>query len=49
MFMKRVCVSADLRVDRGMPSRLHSTMTVEDGGGLTLQGNTTVCPTKAST
>lgn len=24
-------------------------MTVEDGGGLTLQGSTTVCPTKAST
>lgn len=32
-----------------MPSLLHSTMTVEDGGGLTLQGSTTVWPTKAST
>lgn len=32
-----------------MPSLLHSTMMVEDGGGLTLQGSTTVWPTKAST
>lgn len=36
-------------MDRGIPSLLHSTVTVEDGGGLTLQGSTTVCPTKAST
>ena len=32
-----------------MPSLLHSTMTVEEGGGLTLQGSTTVWLTKAST
>lgn len=32
-----------------MPSLLHSATTVEDGGGLTLQGNTTVWPTNAST
>lgn len=32
-----------------MPSLLHSTTTVDDGGGLTLQGNTTVWPTNAST
>lgn len=42
-------VSPDLLVDRGTPSLLHSTETVEDGGGLTLQGSTTVWPTKAST
>lgn len=44
-----VCISTHLWVDRGTPSLLHSTITVEDGGGLTLQGSTTVCPTKAST
>lgn len=44
-----VSVSPDLLVDRGTPSLLHSTETVEDGGGLTLQGSTTVWPTKAST
>lgn len=43
------CVSADLRVDRGTPSLLHSTVTEEDGGGLTRQGSTAVWPTKAST
>lgn len=42
-------MSPDLLLDRGTPSLLHSTETVEDGGGLTLQGSTTVCPTKAST
>lgn len=42
-------MSPDLLLDRGTPSLLHSTETVEDGGGLTLQGSTTVWPTKAST
>ena len=32
-----------------MPSRLHSTVTVLEGGGLTLQGRTTVWPARAST
>lgn len=44
-----VSVSPDLLVDRGTPSLRHSTETVEDGGGLTLQGSTTVWPTRAST
>lgn len=44
-----VTVPPDLLVDSGTPSLLHSTETVEDGGGLTLQGSTTVWPTKAST
>lgn len=44
-----VSVAPDLLVDRGTPSLLHSAETVEDGGGLTLQGSTTVWPTKAST
>lgn len=39
----------DLLVDSGMPSLLHSTVTVDEGRGLTLQGSTPVCPTKAST
>lgn len=44
-----MCASTDLWVDRGTPSLLHWTLTVEDGGGLTRQGSTTVWPTKAST
>lgn len=47
-----VCVSeciTDLFVDSAIPSLLHSTTTVEDGGGLTLHGSTTVWPTRAST
>lgn len=42
-------ICPDLLVDRGTPSLLHSTETVEDGGGLTLQGSTAVWPTNAST
>lgn len=49
MMLVSVTVPPDLLVDRGTPSLLHSTETVEDGGGLTLQGSTTVWPTKAST
>lgn len=49
MMLLSVTVPPDLLVDRGTPSLLHSTETVEDGGGLTLQGSTTVWPTKAST
>ena len=46
----RVCVRvSDLRVESGSPSRRHSTMRVEEGGGLTLQGSTAVWPTRAST
>lgn len=44
-----ICAGANLWADREIPSLLHSTTTVDEGGGLTLQGSTTVWPTKAST
>lgn len=48
MMTMMMMLSAHLEFEMASPSFLHSTTTVEEGGGVTWQGRITVCPTRPS-